>query len=324
VKLSSIPVRAGFILIAILSSACNQPFDPKGPFEEQLVLYSILSTHRDAQYVRVYQNYHPSGFDPLAQVEDNGVRGAQVQIFAGQVPYPLKDTLLMRTDSSRYDAPIIAYVTRALRPEGGKTYTLRVSSPSLNPADATITLPQRGSLSIARPSLLDFPGNYPKGTELILDGSFSRLTRGFVIRMIIEYTLLDDQRSETRRIEVPISFPDAQFTYERGKYPTVIRATSLFARATFSVGGYLSTLAAVLNQYRTERIVFQRVVFSLLQTEENLFNYYNIVNGFQDSFSIRFDQPLYSNIRGGIGLFGGYTLDSLVYPLPEDFAHNRR
>jgi hypothetical protein len=53
----------------------------------------------------------------------------------------------------------------------------------------------------------------------------------------------------------------------------------------------------------------------LTQVEDNLYKYYNIVNGFQDEFSIRTDLPDYTNIRGGVGLFGAMTEDSVVVDL---------
>ena len=53
-------------LVAVLQfgSGCQNSFNPKGPYEEQLVVYSVLSTRSDTQYVRVYATYNPPGFDP--------------------------------------------------------------------------------------------------------------------------------------------------------------------------------------------------------------------------------------------------------------------
>ncbi|MEX1276339.1 MAG: hypothetical protein WEE20_10425 [Bacteroidota bacterium] len=52
-------------------------------------------------------------------------------------------------------------------------------------------------------------------------------------------------------------------------------------------------------------------------------NYYNVVNGFRDPLSIRTDQPGYSNINGGQGLFAAYAVDSVTYRLPDDFVFNK-
>jgi hypothetical protein len=51
--------------------------------------------------------------------------------------------------------------------------------------------------------------------------------------------------------------------------------------------------------------------YILTQVEPNLYMYYNLANGFQDEFSIRTDQPDYSNIQGGFGVFGAMTVDTV-------------
>ncbi len=38
----------------------------------------------------------------------------------------------------------------------------------------------------------------------------------------------------------------------------------------------------------------------------------------------RLDEPLFSNVSGGFGIFGAYTLDSLVHLLPENFRYNNK
>jgi hypothetical protein len=34
--------------------------------------------------------------------------------------------------------------------------------------------------------------------------------------------------------------------------------------------------------------------------------YYSSLNGFLDEYSVRLDEQVYSNINGGIGIFGAY------------------
>jgi len=66
------------------------------------------------------------------------------------------------------------------------------------------------------------------------------------------------------------------------------------------------------------------VVLQFIQLDENLYNYYAIVRGFDDPFSLRLDKPNFSNIKNGTGLFASYSVDSLVQVLPYDFGYNRR
>ena len=68
----------------------------------------------------------------------------------------------------------------------------------------------------------------------------------------------------------------------------------------------------------------KRAVFQLLQLDPNSYGYYFTTHAYNDPQSMRLDEPMYSNIVGGLGLVGAYTLDSLVHVLPEDFDYNKR
>jgi len=50
--------------------------------------------------------------------------------------------------------------------------------------------------------------------------------------------------------------------------------------------------------------------------EPALYNYYGIANGFRDPNTIRVDEPDFTNIAGGVGVFGGFVQDTLVVALP--------
>jgi hypothetical protein len=80
---------------------------------------------------------------------------------------------------------------------------------------------------------------------------------------------------------------------------------------SYPVSNYLQVLAQVTAQYAT-RIIPKQAKFYLIQVDEHAYDYYNVVNGFQDRFSIRSDQPDYSNIQNGLGVFGSFITDSLV------------
>ena len=71
-------------------------------------------------------------------------------------------------------------------------------------------------------------------------------------------------------------------------------------------------------------MIFRRVVFQLLQAEENVFNYFMLADQFVDPHSWRFDEPSFTNIAPGQGLFGAYTLDSTTVVLPDGFVDNRQ
>jgi hypothetical protein len=83
--------------------------------------------------------------------------------------------------------------------------------------------------------------------------------------------------------------------------------------------GYQIVVEEIIEQYGAQNVQFRHAMFELIQVDPPLYNYYNIVNGFQDEFSVRTDLPDYTNIRGGVGVFGSFTVDSVLVSLPSSF-----
>lgn len=309
--------------VLMLISGCNQPFDPKGEFHEQLVVYSILTNNRPAQIVRVYSTYDPPGFDPLAYQSERLITGATVTLREDAMTYLLADTLIPRPDTSRFTAPMVAYATTQLRPQFGKSYFLSVESTELGTSTSSITLPARASMSFTGGLILDEPDEYRGNAEIQYVGFPGKGTRSTVFRLYVDYTVQKGTAMVDERVEVPYNFRDTTSNLAQALYPGMESFTAGSVRKAYLNRAYLAALIDVYHRYPGAQLKFNHVVSFLLPGEEQFYKYYSIVNGFRDAFSIRTDQPGYSNISGGQGLFAAYAADSVVYNLPEDFAWNR-
>ena len=133
---------AEVILLLAVLQGCSEPFSPKGPYEEQLVVYSVLSNTRNAQFVRVYTTYNPPGVDPYAETFDPAIRNAQVRLAVGGVTYTLRDTVVPRDQTARYTDSVHAYVADPLPVSRGDSYTLTVSTPTLGSVSAESAVSQ--------------------------------------------------------------------------------------------------------------------------------------------------------------------------------------
>jgi hypothetical protein len=81
------------------------------------------------------------------------------------------------------------------------------------------------------------------------------------------------------------------------------------------IDSYAEKLKALKNQYGNNMWI-RRAAFVLTQVEQNLYTFYNIANGYQDQVSIRVDMPDWTNINGGLGLFGAMVQDTLFVEIP--------
>lgn len=293
-------VALSFLLIA---AGCNEPFSPKGPFQQRLVAYSVLSPTSNVQYVRLYLNYNPPGYDPYAVTTEPSDTNAQVTISDGGRSFPFHDTLLAPT--------LRAFVNSSFRPQPGIQYTLTAIS-QYGSIDATSTVPASGTISIPDQSVLLYPTSFTN-QNIDVHVGLATQTRGFLVQFIIVFTLESDS-TFTGQAQIPLSYGQDSTGASTPEYPQLQRMVDQNPIFSFTVSNYLNTLAALTSQYNA-RIIVKQAHFYLVQVDENAYDYYNVVNGFRDPYSIRTDQPDFSNIQNGLGVFGSFNIDSLVIQL---------
>ena len=324
--------RPGLLTIAAFSAAasllaCNQPFDPRGPLQRQLVVFSILSTDRDVQFVRVEQSYMPPGFDALSYSADNSLTDALVTVSVAGTTYPLRDTTLPRSDTSRYKFPLQAYVLSPFRAAYGGSYQIRVQSPQLPLATASILVPMKPVLTIDVPSIpvVDEPSTHQEDARIFFPIALGNGTKGYIGRFFVDYVVLKGNEWVEERVEVPLRYQyydieDLNLVVYPGLTPTPLysRSVGVYKNHMYSV----TLVSVAYKKYLHSKIIFNRIVFQLVQVEQNLYNYYQVAHMSNDPHSMRLDEPMYTNLAAGVGLVGAYTLDSLVHLLPENFAFN--
>jgi hypothetical protein len=317
-------------ILLLLSGSCDTSFDPSAAFQPRMVVYSVLTTESDTQYVRIYTSYDPPNNDPTKNAGETSVTDAVLKI-TGTNPlydvrtYNFQRVDLKRADEIRYKDSIGAYYSFPFRPIKGATYRLSVVSPTYGTATADLTLPTRGTIEIVDPFVLEDPWKYPNDLQLSI--KLSNLVDAFLVRLYIDYDLYNPQTDQwsSHRTEVPfkvvvISKVLAAYDYTFPKL-TIRRTQKNTSLSSATTEGFLFQVAA----YQTviERIVshadhsrFRSAVCYLTQVDDQLYRYYEDANRFKDRNSIRLDLPNYTNLQGGIGLFASMGIDSVVYPLP--------
>lgn len=310
---------AGVVLLGVVlvgGMGCEDSFDPKGAYTEQLAVYSILASRSDTQYVRVYKTYNPSGFNPLENTSDTPVRSARVVITEGSTEYQLRDTTIQRVDKTRYTDNLHAYIGYPFAVQRGSVYALTVRSDRGN-VNATVSVPGPGRIDANNAFVMAEPERFRDDISVTI--RLSSVTRGYVVRIYLDFEYLDNGSWIPRRAEVPVSASTGSDGTLIFVYPRLTqRRMDLIVSAQqveFSLAAYQALLTQLAEQYGQQGFRVVAATFILTQVENNLYKYYNIVNGFQDEYSIRTDLPDFTNIRGGVGLFGAMTEDSTVVDL---------
>lgn len=307
------------LLTAVTVVSCNEPFAPKGPFEDKLVVYAILTNAADTQYVRVFKTYDPPRYDPYEVVLDQPVRGADVSVTEGSSVIRYQEGLTKRAETSRYKDDIVAYLAFPFRAQAGNSYDLSVVSQQFGTVRSSVSVPGSGWVELVNSYI--FFGQGSDKEPFVARGYIRGATRGFLIRFYLDYEYAEGgtwvQRREEMATRVSV-FGDNLKVYE---YPRLARRTSpagspgslAYERAVFSREAYQEKLNDLGAQHPSLRLVGALLI--LTQVEPNLYTYYNLANGFQDEYSIRQDLPDWSNIMGGYGVFGAMVEDSAYISL---------
>ncbi len=320
-KIRSLPLSLTFIapiLLAVGALCCNQPFDPRGPVDEHLVVFTVLSTDRNTQFVSVTSPFLPSGFGTSDfYSSDVSVSDAMVTISAQGEYYRLSFTTVARPDSSQFTSPLRLYMASRFTPHYATKYTVSVSSAAHGDAAASVILPGKPTLWMAPQTYFEIlqPFQYAPDSLLTFEVMLSGITKGFLGRLFIDFDVFSDSGSVRGRVQMPISTGDTTYSLTYPEYPQLRESPTTDAfLVSWKIGYLQKILKDRAMQYAGRSWAYKQVVLQVLQADANLYSYYVSAQVNQDPHSIRLDQPLYPTISGGsYGMVGGYTLDSLVF-----------
>lgn len=298
--------------------SCDESFNPKGPFRPFLVVYSVLSNTKHDQYVRVYSSYDPPRFDPYEVSTETTLRDAIVQITQQNTITVLHDTVVHRRDTLRYHDGIYVYVANSLTPEPGKTYSLAVHTPGFAPISSVVTLPAKAGFQFAATAASAIQN--PKLVRPVdVAVGLSMLTRLYKIQLFVIFEYREGSVIRVDSMEVPLSAPDTSLT--DAQWPIPIYADRRGINQRFGGIAYKAIMDRIVYKHSVA-VKFVRTTVLVTQIGEPLFNYNSITQGFNDEFSIRTDQPDYTNIQGGFGLFAAFVLENFHRPYPADFYYD--
>lgn len=303
----------------ILLVGCDDSVNPYAPFEPRITVFAILNTGTATQVVRAYSSFDPT-LDPNGgTAPDTLLNDAVITLSDQNTSYALRDTTVFRSDLSNYGGDIAAKVA-SLTPAFGKSYTLTVQSGSKGTVTATTTVPPRAIIPIPYLFALSNPLAYDVTNLGIYVQTFSK---GYVLRMLLEYEVLINGIWFPYQDEVPKGFVVQPDGTSLPSYAALDLSGEKLLAFSWPLKTLGTTISSAVRQNSPNHITFKRVVIEVRQYEEHLYNYYQIVRGFRDARTIRTDAPDYTNVEGGLGVFGAFTVERVIFDLPPDFISNQ-
>ena len=334
-------LQAATCISVLLFGSCDTSFDPSAAFKPRMVVYSVLRNDSDTQYVRIYSTYLPSDNDPTKNPGEIPVTDAVVNITGTNPLYDAR-TLefqridVKRLDQSRYTNDIAAYYCYPFRPIKGATYRLTAVSPTYGTATAETTVPGRVTITLVNPSVLENP--FYTSVDFGIKVGLAPEAKAFVPHIYVDYLRPTGFGSyNPKRIEVPlIREPVDCFNdifNEAYPLPTLRSTPAVAPVYTGGIPQYQAQEAVPYNRLPYQHkiyhlydreglgILFRQAVTVVAQFDTSLWDYYSVANLFRDKFSVRTDEPDFTNISSGVGVFGSMSVDSLIWRLPEVIPH---
>ena len=307
--------------VLLLVAGCDQTFSPKAEFQEQHVLQAFVQGDVGrapmTMNALLAKTYNVDGFDPSVNAIDPADTGAFVTVQVNARVDTLKQRFRKTADSLRY-GPLQPYYTgRIITPSPGELVFIkaRLLNGRVLSAQTIIPLPRPVSSSYDYPHGVTTRGNFPAGVHSwMLSWASDQDPSGhlFFPRLQILYSKTVDSVEETRSILVPMTLGVG----DQPIYPSSTFETS----CTFDFKAIDWAMAQLSDgDMQKGNYGVHSVQFEVLEYGPALSKFYSSVNGSLDQFSIRTDQAVYSNVGGGIGIFGSSLDNKGVYFL--DFSY---
>jgi hypothetical protein len=124
--------------------------------------------------------------------------------------------------------------------------------------------------------------------------------------MIIYYYVLNNGQKVKYSKRVPLYY--ASTLGNKPIFPEIQKDINYVVYDTAAIRKSLDDIS--LNDPQKSNYIIEKAVLRILLLDENLAAYYSAQKTFLDEFSIRINQPDFTNITGGVGVFGVYTVKS--------------
>lgn len=314
------PLKAFCLLIVfspLLSSGCrDENFDPKGDIKEKYILNCILRSDTTVQTATLSESYNVQGYDPMENRTDPAVEHADIRVWVGDSVYVFKEAEMPRSDTSRYSTRIKYYYAENFRPQADK------------PAEILAVLPNGRKLHASTTTPLEVQTDYAETDSLVpVQGrdyiyaawiSYSSPTTYFYPRFSLVYFKI------VNGLPVRFSkFIPARYTFSGGKEVPVYPLPATGVKYSIDMDALRRTMQDIsAGDPDKSKYVILAIVADVMALDMNLSGFYSSGKLLSDGFSVKVDETDFTNIEGGLGIFGAYVNHELAIRIDKKYIRS--
>lgn len=306
-----------FIVLMFLSVvSCDESFSPKGDYQERYALFGIMRADTNLQVVTLYKSFEVPGLNPFENKVDPFIKGAYVRIWKNKDEvFVLRDSSIQRSDTSRYTTPAYFYYTKGLIPNILDTMEIEAVLPNGRRLKAVTFVPPTVSTDYSATDRV-IP---VKGRNSVYVGW--RANEQNVIyapQLTIIYKKVENGISKLHKKIVPLKY----FLINGIQTPLYPQPTSE-SMLEIEISAIEKALAEISEgdpNKGSYRIL--TMITNLYLYDRNLSAFYSSSNKFGDEYSIRVDESDFTNVEGGFGVFGSYSVKKIVQFFNPDYIRS--
>ncbi|MBI1939449.1 MAG: DUF4249 family protein [Ignavibacteriales bacterium] len=305
--------------IAISIFSCDDSVNPKAGFEEVYILNCIIRSDTSYQVATISHSFDVEGYDPYTNENDPFIKDAQIKLFYNNSVFVMSDSSAPRTDNSRYKTQQNFYYTKSFKPMYNRPMKIEAVLPNgkiLTAESDVLTLNSIHVYSTDKKISLN-------NTQDVIGFNWGRLNTSsdnkgvyFSPELVILYAYEKNNVVENLQKKIPLY-------YINGETPVYPQIETEIQSCTFEMDVVNRAMAEISGgDLQKGNYKINKAVFRLLVMDAGLAAYYSTQKTFLDEFSMRVNQPDASNIQGGLGVFGSYSVKQVNIELTTDYVES--
>ncbi len=302
--------KAFLVLLTVLLifiESCKSDFNINAPSEDVYALNCVLRNDNSIQYAILSKNtVTDNGTSPTLNSNALNIKGANIKIFCNDSVFVMRDTTIQVNDAGNITNVNCYYVKNLImKPgkiisieaavSGGKTLksTIPVQEISFGTFSTNFPLTLKTGYQIRDPYTWSWNGDPESSTDILnqpqLEIYYKKYEGGKFVDKIILVPLVYYYTGSANNL-IPVY---VKFSFENDCITTL----ETINKTMQDISG---------NDPDKGNYIINKVLFSVVSFDPNLTKFYSAYNTYTENFTVKLRQTDYSNIEGGIGIFGIY------------------
>ncbi len=292
-------------------------------FQRKFVLTSIIGTtnqyFESSHFARLTRFYDVSGLDPNTNRLDIDVTGGILDFYHNYQKYEMIEMELPREDTTKYKDKETVYISPRLLIKPGDRIKITAKTYSDDSLSAETRIPKSPVIEYSYPfnhGITTKINRFMWGDSWIISW-YKNEDIIYHPKLILFYSKeINDSTTQSNSIEIPTEYLNIE-----GRVIPLFPGYTLDNSVEYKFDAIDRTMEIISEgEPDKSKIAIIYILFDFMEFDRHLSKYFSSTNGYLDSYSIRIDESVYTNVSGGVGIVGSYLHSSYIWNLDRAYV----